>query len=131
MAPTDGPRISLQITAGEPLISGVKEGVVALLQHHVCDPTALFLGRIDTGRVMRAGMEEEDGTVQSGGKGTEELVAGKTNRLGIVILVGERIDSDVPEDGEVVYCENGTEGVSRYPTCCNANHNVPHVGLLR
>ena len=51
-------------------------------------------------------MEEEYGTVRSGGKGSEELVATEANSLGVVVLVGWRVDSDVPKDSKVVYYGN-------------------------
>ena len=51
-------------------------------------------------------MKEEDGTVRSGRKGVEELAAGETNSLGVVVLVGGRVDSNVPEDSEMVYYKN-------------------------
>lgn len=49
-------------------------------------------------------MKEDDGTVRSGGNGAKELVTGEADGLGVVVLVGDRFDSDVPEDSEVVYC---------------------------
>lgn len=99
----DGPGITVQITAGETLIGTIEEGVVTLLQNHVCDLTPLFPGRVYTGRVVSAGVKEDDGTFRSGCESTEELVAGEADSLGIVVLVGEGFDSDVPEDSEVVY----------------------------
>jgi len=100
----DSPGIPVQITAGETLVGAVEEGVVTLLQHHVGDLTPLFPGRIDTGWIMSAGVEKKDGTIWSGGKIAEQLIEGKTNGLGIVVFVGEGIDSDVPEDSKMVYC---------------------------
>jgi len=99
----DSPGIPVQITAGETLVGAVEEGVVTLLQHHVGDLTPLFPGRIDTGWIMSAGVEKKDGTIWSGGKIAEQLIEGKTNGLGIVVFVGEGIDSDVPEDSKMVY----------------------------
>ena len=77
---------------------------MALLQHDVCDLAPLFPGGIYAGRVVGAGVEEEDGAVGSGGKDGEELVAGETDGLGIVILVSGGLDSDVSEDSKMVYC---------------------------
>lgn len=111
------PCIPVQITTGETLIGGVEEGVMTLLHHHIGNLTPLFLGRIYTGRVVGAGVKEEDGTVRSGGKGSEELIAGETDGLGVVVFVGGRIDSDVSEDSEVVYCKSGKErfrGIRRF-----------------
>ena len=62
----------------------------------------MFPGRIHTGWVVGTGMKEDDGTVRSGGNCAKELVAGETDRLGIIVLVGDRFYSDVPEDSEVV-----------------------------
>jgi len=56
----------------------------------------LFPGGIYTGRVVSTGVKEEDGSVRSGGKGAQELVAGKANGLGVVVFVSGRIDPDIP-----------------------------------
>ena len=59
-------------------------------------------------------MKEEDGTVRGGGEDAKELAAAEADCPGIVVLVGGRIDPDVPEDGEVVYCE-GRSGIFNTP----------------
>jgi len=102
----DGPCVLVQVTAGETLVGGVEEGIVTFLQHHICDLTPLLPSGIYTGRVVSAGVEKKDRTVRSGGESAEEFVAGEANSLGVVVLVGGRVDSDVPENSKVVYCEN-------------------------
>ena len=47
-------------------------------------------------------MKEEDGTVGSRRESTKELVASEADSLGIVVLVSERLDPNVPEDREMV-----------------------------
>ena len=74
-------------------------------------------------------MKEKDGTVRSGGEGIEELVAGEANGLGVVVLVGGRIDPDVPEDGKVVYCDKIK--YQAYSTLREVSSNILHVGSLR
>lgn len=53
-------------------------------------------------------MKENDGAVWSRGKGSKELIAGEGDSLRIVVRVGEGIESDVSEDGEVVCCKNAS-----------------------
>jgi len=63
----DCPSIVVQIATGETLIGAVKEGVVALLQNHICNLTPLFPSRIYTGWVVSAGVEQKDRAVRGGG----------------------------------------------------------------
>jgi len=121
----DGPGVPVQIAASETLIGGVKKGVVVLLQHHVRDLTPLFPGRIYTGRVVSTGMKENNGTVRSGGNCAKELAAGEADGLGIVVLVGDGFDPDVPEDSEVVYYRITRQGRS---AAREANSDSPQVG---
>lgn len=62
---SDGPGVPVQVTTGETLVGAVEKGVVALLQHDVRYSLPLFPSGIYTGRVMSAGVKEEDGTVGS------------------------------------------------------------------
>lgn len=70
-------------------------------------------------------MKENDGTVRSGGNGAKELVAGEADGLGIVVLVGDGFDPDVPEYSEVVYCRTTRQG-RLAPR--EANSDSPQVG---
>ena len=101
---------------------------MTLLQHHICNLTPLFLGRIYASRVVSAGVKEEDGTVRSGGKSAEELIAGKADSLGVVILVGGRVYSDVLEDSKVVYCENRKECIRRICRFAKKTLTYPRLG---
>jgi hypothetical protein len=103
----DSPSIPVQIAAGKTLIGTVEEGVVTLPYHHVRNPAPLFPGRIYAGRVVSTGVEEEDGTVWSVGEGGEEFVVSEAGSLGIVVLVSQRINSDVLEDSGMVRCKTG------------------------
>jgi len=71
-------------------------------------------------------MKEDDGTVGSGGKGAEELIAGEGDSLGVVVLVGDGFDSNVPEDREVVHWKKKTHQARL--TLRGVNSNTPHVG---
>ena len=124
----DGPGVPVQIAAGKTLIGAVEEGIVTLLQHDVCDLAPLFPGRVYTGWVVSTGVKEDDGTVRGGGNGAKELVAGKADGLGVVVVVGEGFDSDVPEDSEVV-CYRITHQINLTPR--GENSDIPQVGLER
>ena len=101
---------------------------MTLLQHYVCDLTPLFLGRIYSGRIMSTGVKEEDGAVRSGGKGAEELITSEADGLGIVVLVGGRIDPDVLEDSEVVCYKNRGERIRHVRRFMEHNITYPRSG---
>ena len=60
-------------------------------------------------------MKEDGGAVRSGCKGAEELIAGESDSLGVVVLVGDGFDSNVPEDSEVVHYKNNASGTFDAP----------------
>lgn len=106
---SDGPGIPVQVATGKALVGAVEKGVVTLLQHHVRDFTPLFPGGVYASRVVSTCMEDEDGTVRGRIDGTKELVESETNGLGIVVLVMEGFEPDIPEDIVVVcYREPGS-----------------------
>ena len=125
----DGPGVPVQIATGETLIGTVEEGIMALLQHHVCDLAPLFSGGINTGWVVSAGVKEKDGAVRSGGEGSKEFIAGEGDSLRIVVRVGEGIDPDVSEDSEVVCCKK--EIRQRRLATREASSDAPQVGSVR
>lgn len=106
----NGPGILVQIAASETLVGAVEKGVMTLLQHHICDLIPLFLRRVNTGRIMGAGVKEKNRTVWSSGERGEELSASEADCFGIIVLVGKRFDRDISEDGEVVHYGNHTSG---------------------
>lgn len=57
--------IPIQIAASETLVSTVEESEMLSFQHHRGDLVPLFWGGVNTGRVVSACMEEEDGTCGS------------------------------------------------------------------
>ena len=108
---SDSPGIPVQVAAGEALVGAVEKGVVTLLYHHVRDLTPLFPGGIYAGRVVSTCVEDEDGTVRGRIKGTKELVESETNGLGVVVLVMEGLESDIPEDIVMVCYKELASGI--------------------
>lgn len=96
------PRVVLQIARREALVRAVEEGVVLLGEEDVGNFLPLLACRVDTGGVVRAGVEEEDGLGRGGAEEGEVGVEGEADRLGVVIGVVDRRAADVGKDGFVV-----------------------------
>ena len=98
----DGPGVADEITGCETLVGAVEEGEVVTLAHGHGDVLPLFLGGIDTGRIMSAGMEEDDGTRRGSAQGGDHAIEVEALGLrGEVGVVGEG-ESDIGEDLVVV-----------------------------
>ena len=98
----DGPGVADEITGCEALVGAVEEGEVVALAHGHGDVLPLFLGGVDTGRIMSAGMEEDDGTGRGSAQGGDHAIEVEALGLrGEVGVVGEG-ESDIGEDLVVV-----------------------------
>lgn len=98
----DGPRVPHEVARGEALVGGVEEREVRFLAHHGGDLFPLVLGGVDAGRVMRAGVEQDDAAGRGGAEGVDHAV--EVEALGFggeVRVVGER-ETDIGEDLVVV-----------------------------
>jgi len=63
---SDGPGVSVQTSGGKALVSTVKEREELLLSTNISDLSPLLLGRVNTGRVMSASVEDYDRISWSG-----------------------------------------------------------------
>ena len=98
----DGPGVADEITGCEALVGAVEEGEVVALAHGHGDVLPLFLGGVDTGRIMSAGMEEDDGTGRGSAQGGDHAIEVEALGLrGEVGVVGEG-EADIGEDLVVV-----------------------------
>lgn len=68
----------------------------------LADLLPLLLGRVDPGRVVGAGVEEEDALVGRGLEVGLEVVKVEADRLLVVVRVGLYFEAAVLEDGDVV-----------------------------
>lgn len=97
-----GPGVANEITRGETLVGAVKEGEMVALAHDDGDVLPLGLGQIDTGGVVGADVQEDDGAGGSIAQGGEH--AGEVEAFGLRVevgVVGEG-EVDVGEDLVVV-----------------------------
>lgn len=56
---SDGPCVIFKITAGETLVGTIEEGEVLLFSHNLRNIFPLLPRRVDTGRVVGTGVEED------------------------------------------------------------------------
>ena len=99
---TDGKGIAVRVAAGKALVGHVEEGQVTHLGENLGDFLPLLGGRIDTGGVVSAGVEEE----RAAGGSTLEVLnhALKVEADGVLVVVAVLLDLEarVLEDGLVV-----------------------------
>lgn len=98
----DGPCVAGQIARREALVGGVEEGELATLAHECGDLLPLLLRGVDTGRVVCAGVEEDDGAGRRCPQRGHHAV--KVEALGLggeVGVVGEG-EADICEDLVVI-----------------------------
>lgn len=83
----DGPGIADQIPGGKTLVGAVKEGEVVALAHDGGNALPLVLGRVDAGRVMSAGMQQDDGAGRGGAQAGDHAIEVETLGLGVEVGV--------------------------------------------
>lgn len=101
--------ILVSVTAGKTLVGHVEEGKVALLLHDVANLAPLVLSRVNTGRVVSAGVEQDDAILRSSldvGKQTLEV---ETDGVLVVVAVLLHLETRVLEDSVVVGPAGGGE----------------------
>lgn len=98
----DGPCVPRKVTRSEALVGSVKEGEVMSLTDHSSNQFPLLLGRVDTGRVVGAGVEDDDGA--GGGLAQRRDHAIEVQTLGLrgKVRVGGHGQANVGEDLVVV-----------------------------
>lgn len=77
--------VLVEISRGKALVCAVEECKVALGLKQVGNGVPLLLGRVDTGRVVGTGVEQEDGAIRCRFERRGETIEVKTDRLGIVL----------------------------------------------
>src|SRR5690606_2198522 len=99
---TESQSILVSVARSESLVSHVEEGEVTSLLDLLCDLGPLLWGWVDTGWVVSASVEEEDGILWCGTNVLKETVDVKTNGLLVIVSVGLNLQVRVIEDSLVV-----------------------------
>lgn len=94
--------ILVGVTASKALVGHVEEGEVALLLHDIADLAPLGLGRVDTGGVVSASVEEDDAALGSGLDVGNQTLEVEANGVLVVVAVLGDLETGVGEDGLVV-----------------------------
>ena len=97
-----GESILVSIAAGEALVGHIEEGKVALLLHHIADLAPLFLGWVDTGRVVGASVEKDDAVLRGGLDVGNQTLEVETNGVLVVVTILFNLQARVLEDSVVV-----------------------------
>lgn len=99
---TNGKGVTVGVTAGKALVGHVEEGKVALVLADLGDLLPLLGRRVDTGGVVRAGVEEDRGTGRDGLEVGNQALKVKTDGVLVVVAVVLGLEGGVLEDGLVV-----------------------------
>jgi hypothetical protein len=94
--------ILVSVTAGKALVGHVEEGEVVLLLHDIADLAPLGLGRVDTGGVVGAGVEQDDALLGGGLDVGDQTLEVETDGLLVVVAVLGDLETGVGEDSLVV-----------------------------
>lgn len=94
----DGPDVARDVARREPLIRRVEEGEMCAVAHHGGDLHPLVPGRVDAGRVVGAGVQDDDGAAGDVAQTVEHAID--------VEAAGGRVVVGVFGDGEVDVCED-------------------------
>lgn len=94
--------IAVSVSTGETLVGHIEEGKVALLLHDVADLAPLLLRGVNTGRVVSAGVEQDDALGRSGLEVLNQTLKVQTNGVLVVVAVLVNLEAGVLEDGIVV-----------------------------
>ena len=100
--PANGKGVAVRVAAGESLVGHVEEGQVALLRADGGDFLPLRRGRVDTSRIVGAGMEEEDAAAGSLLEVLDQALKVETNGILVVVTVLLNLEAGILEDGLVV-----------------------------
>lgn len=101
--------ILVSVSAGKALVGHVEEGKVALLLHDVANLAPLVLSRVNTGRIVSAGMEQDNAVLGSGLDVGNQALEVETDGVLVVVAVLLHLDTGVLEDSVVVGPAGGGE----------------------
>ena len=94
--------VLVSVTAGETLVGHIEEGEVSLVLDDLADLLPLLLGRVNTGGVVGAGMEQEDATLGSGLDVGNQALEVEADGVLVVVAVLLDLEAGIAEDGLVV-----------------------------
>ena len=94
--------VTVGVAGSEALVGHVEERVVALLLDDLADLLPLLLRGVDAGRVVGAGVQEEEGVVWCGLQVSDQAVEVEADGVLVVVLVLLDLEAGVAEDGLVV-----------------------------
>ena len=98
----DGKGVLVDVAGSEALVGHVEEGVVALVLDDGLDLLPLLGGGVDTGGVVGAGVEEEDGVVGGGLEVADQTLEVEPDGVLVVVSILGDLETGVTEDGAVV-----------------------------
>jgi hypothetical protein len=101
--------ILVSVTAGKALVGHVEEGEVALLLHDIADLAPLSLGRVNTGRVVSASVEQDDAALWGVLDIGDQTIKVQTDGVLVVVAVVGNLKASIGEDGLVVGPAGGGE----------------------
>lgn len=90
------------VARGEALVGHVEEGVVVAFLDGIADLLPLLLGGVDTGRVVGAGVEQDNAALGHGLDVCDHAVVVKADGVLVVVTVLLDLEAAVGEDGLVV-----------------------------
>lgn len=98
----DGKGIFVSVTAGKTLIRHVEESKVPLLLDDTGHLLPLLRGRVDAGRIVGTGVEEEDTAQRRSLEVSHHALKIKADRVLVVVAILLDFEAGVGEDGFVV-----------------------------
>lgn len=108
-----GKGILVGISTGEALVCHIKEWIMLLLFYNIADLLPLLLGRIDTGRVVSAGMQQDDRLLRGSSEISNHAFEIETNGVLVVVFVLLDLQTRVLEDS-IVICPARGRDVDRF-----------------
>lgn len=94
--------VLVSVAAGKALVGHVEEGKVILLLDNLGDLLPLLRGGVDAGRVVGAGVEQEDAAQGSGLEVGNQAVKVEADGVIVVVAVGLDLEAGIAEDSLVV-----------------------------
>ena len=111
---TQSKGVLVSVTTGETLVGHVEEGVVVALLDDIADGSPLLLGRIDTGGVVCASVEEDDAVLGHALDVLDQAIKVQPNGFLVVVSVLFHLQAGILEDCIVV----GPAGVRNVDGLC-------------
>ena len=94
--------ILVSVTTGKALVGHVEESKVTLLLHDIANLAPLVLSRVNTGRVVGTGVQQNDAVVRGSLDVGNQTLKVQTNGVLVVVAVLLNLQTGILEDGVVV-----------------------------